>query len=207
MEGGALRGRRGISEGETGKDGKDGEDIDRGAAPILGGADAGVRGGVVESTIGGVAGGGSEGRGEEFGKEAARERGVGGARQAGAPGAGGRRKMSKSGGADSVRENPSLDGEAEHTMRTAPMQGTQNCPPRPEPTVEFINNRHSGGGMGMSKSGGAKTSGKVTAGQSGAAAAQREAAELSQGGKRTREANQKDTRRGRKGARGASSEP
>ena len=37
--------------------------------------------------------------------------------------------------------------------------------------------------------------------------AQREAAELRQGGKRTREANQKDTRRGRKGARGASSEP
>ena len=61
--------------------------------------------------------------------------------------------------------------------------------------------------MGMSKSGGAVTSGAVTAEQSGAGAAQREAAELRQGGKRTREANQKETRRGRKGARGASSEP
>ena len=104
-------------------------------------------------------------------------------------------------------ENPLLDGEAEYTKRTATMQGTQNCPPRPEPTVEFINNRHSGGGMGMSKSGGAKTSGAVTAEQSGAGAAQREAAELRPCGKRTREANQKETRRGRKGARGASSEP
>ena len=92
-------------------------------------------------------------------------------------------------------------------MRTAPIQGTQRCPPRPEPTVEFENNRHSGGGMGMSKSGWAKTNGAVTAEQSGAGAAQRETAELRQGGKRTREANQKDTRRGRKGARGASSEP
>ena len=114
--------------------------------------------------------------------------------------------MSKSGGVDSVRENPSLDGEAEYTMRTAPMQGTQSCPPRPEPTVEFINDRHSGGGMGMSKFGGAKTSGTVTVGQSGAGVAPREAAERSQGGKRTREANQKDTRRGRKGARGATAE-
>ena len=115
--------------------------------------------------------------------------------------------MSKSGGAGSGSENPLFDVEAEYTMRTAPMQWTQNCPPHPKPTVEFINNRLAGRGMGMSKSGGAVTRSAATAEQSGARAAQREASELRQGGKRTHEANQKDTHRGRKGARGASSEP
>ena len=59
----------------------------------------------------------------------------------------------------------------------------------------------------MSKLGGAVTRSMVTAEQSSTGAAQREAAELRQGGKRTREANQKETHRGRKGARGVSSEP
>ena len=59
----------------------------------------------------------------------------------------------------------------------------------------------------MSKSGGAVARSVVTAEQSSAGAAQQEAAELRQGGKRTREANQKETHRGRKGARGVPSEP
>ena len=61
--------------------------------------------------------------------------------------------------------------------------------------------------MGMSKSGGAVASSAATAEQSSEGAAQREAAEVRQGGKRTREANQKETHRGRKGARGVPSEP
>ena len=67
--------------------------------------------------------------------------------------------------------------------------------------------RPAGGGMGMSKSGGAVASCAVTAEQSGAGAVQQEAAALRPCGKRIREANQKEPRRGRKGARGASSEP
>ena len=140
-------------------------------------------------------------------QEAARERGVGGARKTGAPGAGGCREVSKSGGVGSGSENPLCDVEAEYTMRTAPVPWTQNCQPRSKPSVEFENNRHAGGGMGMSKSGGAVASSAVTAEQSSAGAAQREEAELRQGGKRTRETNQKETHRGRKGARGVPSEP
>ena len=59
----------------------------------------------------------------------------------------------------------------------------------------------------MSKSGGAVARSAVAAKQSSAGVAQREAAEVRQDGKRTREANQKETHRGRKGARGVPSEP
>ena len=59
----------------------------------------------------------------------------------------------------------------------------------------------------MSKSGGEGTNSAAAAGQSGGAVVQRGEAEAGGGGKRTREAGTKETQRGRKGARGAQSEP
>jgi hypothetical protein len=161
VEEGAPRGR-GRSEGDNGEDS---EGRNRGLAPVLGGADAGGRGGTEERAGGGCAGEGSEGRGEACGKDNTRERGAGEARQAGVPGTGGCGEMSKSGGADPVGATPMVGGAAEYTMRTAPTNGTQTYLPHPEPTVEFMKSRHPiDGGRGMSKSGGATTNGAVSDG-------------------------------------------
>ena len=152
----------------------------------------------------GEAGGGCAGRGRAPEQEDARERGVGGARQAGAPGAGGCREASKSGGAGSGSEIPLYDGEAGCAVRTAPVPRTQNFQPRSKPPVEC---ETAGGGVGMSKSGGEGTNSATAAGQSGGGLEQRGEAEVRGGGKRTREADPKETQRGRKGARGVPSEP
>ena len=116
----------------------------------------------------------------------------------------GRRGMSKSGGAGPENKGSGRGGR--ERGNEAEGHGANPAGDRTGDTITD-KNRPASGGMGMSKSGGAVARSAVTAEQSGAGAAQREAAELRPCGKRTREANQQETRRGRKGARGASSEP
>ena len=151
------------------------------------------------------AGGGCAGHGRVPEQGGARGRGAGGARQAGGFSAGGGREVSKSGGAGSESEIPLCDGEAGCAVRTAPVPRTQNCQPRSKPPGECENDQRAGGGVGMSKSVGAGTSSAAAAEQSSEGVAQREAAEVRGGGKRTREADLKETQSGRKGARGVPS--
>ena len=140
---------------------------------------------------------GSEGRGEASGKP--RGSAGSGSAAAGAP-------------VRWARECRNREGRAVERTRAAG-QGVAMEPRRAGTSSNRAPNRRwnvkigTGGGVGMSKSGGAGTSSAAAAGQSGAGAAQREAAEARAGGKSTREADQKETHRGRKGARGAPSEP
>jgi hypothetical protein len=80
----------------------------------------------------------------------------------------GRRGMSTSGGAGPWSEAPSSDLEDECTMRTTAAQWIQNCQPRSKLSVKFKNNWPAGGGIRMSKSGGAVARGAVTSEQEGA---------------------------------------